>query len=199
MSWAERYKAIRHRTEEICAPLNPEDMVPQPQEYVSPPKWHMAHTTWFFEEMILKPFVEGYQIFHKDFSYLFNSYYNFVGERTLRADRGNMTRPTVEDILKFRSYVNKHMIALLETEVSDEIEERLVLGLNHEQQHQELILTDLKHLFSFNPLYPIYKDRQDNVVSVPKLDWIEHGQEVVEIGSGPLGASIKFSVLSTIS
>lgn len=149
---------VRTHTEVLCAPLQIEDYIPQPVVDVSPPKWNIAHTTWFFEEMILKKFVPGYEVFNPDFGFLFNSYYNSIGERTLRDHRGDLSRPTVKEVFSFRRFVDAKMLAFLETEISDEALDLVILGLNHEQQHQELLITDLKYTFSVNPLYPVYKE-----------------------------------------
>lgn len=151
---------VRNYTKTLCAPLETEDFVPQPVFYASPPKWHLAHTTWFFEQFLLKPFVDGYQEFHPDFGFLFNSYYNNVGERTLRADRGNMTRPTVKEVLEYRDYVDASVKSFLNQfeELPKDISGIVAIGLNHEEQHQELMVTDLKFAFGHNPLFPIYQD-----------------------------------------
>jgi hypothetical protein len=119
-SLSESFLATRKLSENICAPLETEDYIPQPIQDVSPPKWHLAHTTWFFEEMILKPFAANYQPFHKDYCFLFNSYYETVGERVVRDMRGSLSRPTVKDVYAYRRHVDKNMLALLETELSDE-------------------------------------------------------------------------------
>ena len=113
MQLKEKYKAVRSRTEAICKPLQVEDYIPQPVPFASPPKWHLAHSTWFFEEMILKKNSKSYQEFHPDFGFLFNSYYNTIGERTFRADRGNITRPGVSEVYVYREYVNQGMMELL--------------------------------------------------------------------------------------
>ena len=157
---SQKYSSVRSYSEDQCKPLFTEDYIPQPVVFVSPPKWHLGHTTWFFEEFILKNYYSEYQVFDKDFSYLFNSYYNTLGNRVLRADRGNLTRPSVEKVYAYRRYVDEHMIRLLEN-FSDEIENLVVLGLNHEQQHQELFLTDLKYILGHNPLFPVYKEGKD--------------------------------------
>lgn len=150
------FKSIRQRTEELCAPLETEDYIPQPELFVSPPKWHLAHTTWFFEEMILAKYQKGYKRFHPDFSYLFNSYYNAIGERTARANRGAMTRPTVQQVYAYRDYVNRAMASCIEQCEDTHILDLIALGLNHEQQHQELLITDLKYTLSLNPIHPVY-------------------------------------------
>ncbi|HEX8197631.1 MAG TPA: ergothioneine biosynthesis protein EgtB [Pyrinomonadaceae bacterium] len=152
------YFSVRKHSEAICAPLETEDYIPQPIVDVSPPKWNIAHTTWFFEEMILKKFVEGYSEFNPDFGFLFNSYYNSLGERTARNNRGDLPRPTVREVYQYRKYVDKRMLELLRQDLTEEIKDLIVLGLNHEQQHQELLLTDLKYIFSCNPLFPVYRE-----------------------------------------
>ena len=159
----EAYQAVRRYTEALCAPLKIEDYVPQPVEFISPPKWHLAHTTWFFEEFVLVKYLPSYQRFHPDFSYLFNSYYNHVGTRVLRTDRGNITRPGVEEVYAYRRYVDEAMEVLLEGLLEEgaraqEVESTLTLGLHHEQQHQELLLTDLKYILGHNPIFPVYRE-----------------------------------------
>jgi len=155
------YLQIRSYTEDLCGPLEIEDYIPQPIVDVSPAKWNIAHTTWFFEEMVLKKFIPNYRVFDDNFAFLFNSYYNTVGERTARDQRGDLSRPTVERVFEYRKYVDDSMALLLENgeHLSDPGFTALVtLGLNHEQQHQELFLSDLKYTFSVNPLFPSYRD-----------------------------------------
>ncbi|MCF0050696.1 ergothioneine biosynthesis protein EgtB [Dyadobacter sp. LJ53] len=154
---SEAYNRVRQHSEKICEPLETEDYVPQPVPFVSPPKWHLAHSTWFFETFILKPFMPGYQVFDTDYNYLFNSYYNNVGERTLRTDRGNVTRPTTRYVYAYRQHVDRHMSELLETLTDPEALSLVELGLHHEQQHQELLVTDIKYILGHNPLFPVYK------------------------------------------
>ena len=154
----ELFKSVRARTLELCEPLEIEDYIPQPVIDVSPPKWNIAHTTWFFEEMILKKFSAGYEAFDPDFGFLFNSYYNTIGERTARDPRGGLSRPTVKKVFEYRDYVDEKMLELLAANDSDELRELVILGCNHEQQHQELFLTDLKYTFSVNPLFPTYRE-----------------------------------------
>ncbi|MCZ6886881.1 MAG: ergothioneine biosynthesis protein EgtB [Gammaproteobacteria bacterium] len=151
------YSAVRTQTEMLCRPLAVEDYGVQPMDDCSPPKWHLAHTTWFFETFLLKPFVRGYQPFHERYEYLFNSYYNGVGEQYPRPLRGNLSRPTVEEVMDYRAFVDRTVLRLL-ADKSDEIRARVVLGLNHEQQHQELILTDLKYNLGNNPLAPAFRE-----------------------------------------
>ncbi len=151
-----RFREIRKYTEELCKPLEIEDYVPQPSVDVSPPKWNIAHTTWFFEEMILKRFSPEYRVFNPDFGFLFNSYYNTFGERTLRHRRGDLSRPTVREVFEYRQHVDGEMLALFDREMPREFHHLVTLGLNHEQQHQELFLTDLKFILSVNPIFPVY-------------------------------------------
>lgn len=158
MTITDKYTQVRNRTEELCAPLTTEDYIPQPAEFVSPTKWHIAHTTWFFEEMILKPNMSGYKEFHPDFCFLFNSYYNTVGNRTIRSERGDITRPGVEKVKEYRKYVDEHMNKFISGGISKELEELIFLGLNHEEQHQELLVTDLKYTLGLNPTFPVYKE-----------------------------------------
>jgi ergothioneine biosynthesis protein EgtB len=153
------YSSVRQYTEKLCEPLETEDYIPQPIVDVSPPKWNIAHTTWFFEEMILKKFVPGYRVFDEQFGFLFNSYYNSIGDRTARDHRGALSRPTVKRVFEYRKYVDEKMLELLPgPSVSSAVRDLVVLGLNHEQQHQELFLTDLKYTFSLNPLFPVYRE-----------------------------------------
>lgn len=191
MHLKEKYLEIRTRTEELCKPLQVEDYVPQPVPFASPPKWHLAHTTWFFEEMILKKNLESYKEYHPDFGFLFNSYYNTIGERTFRADRGNITRPGVTEVYAYRAYVDEHMQQLLNRELPFELEELIVLGLNHEQQHQELLITDLKYTLGHNPIFPVYDDNA-NLLSDKNqsANWISMGEGIYEVGHD--GGSFSF-------
>lgn len=151
------YTTVRQRTEAICAPLETEDYVVQPVVDVSPPKWHLAHSTWFFETFILRAYNSEYAEFDAQYHFLFNSYYEHHGKRTMRADRGNMTRPTVSDVYAYRAHVDTAMQELLITcGLRPGFKELVVLGCNHEQQHQELLLTDIKYILGHNPLFPQY-------------------------------------------
>jgi len=160
------YNEVRGYTEKLCEPLQIEDYIPQPVVDVSPPRWNIAHTTWFFEEMILKRHVPEYKVFDENFGFLFNSYYNSIGNRTARDHRGDLSRPTVKHVFEYRHYVDGKMKELLSepsavlTSPTDDfgLSDLIVLGLNHEQQHQELFLTDLKYTFSLNPLFPVYRE-----------------------------------------
>jgi len=183
----ERYRAVRSASEALAAGLAPEDMVPQSMADASPTKWHLAHTTWFFETFVLTPALRDYRSPDPQFAYLFNSYYNAVGAQYHRPHRGLVTRPTVAEVRRYRASVDERVIELLEggARVPHDVVE---LGLNHEQQHQELLVTDLKHLFSHNPLFPIYRARTGQpVAAAPSLDWSDFQPGVREIGHDGAG------------
>jgi ergothioneine biosynthesis protein EgtB len=173
----------REHTETICKPLEIEDYVVQPIIDVSPPKWHLGHTTWFFEEFILKPHAKGYTIFDADFSFVFNSYYETVGKRVVRADRGNMSRPSVEKVYAYRNYVTEALKDFLEKEASKEVLDILEIGIHHEKQHQELLLTDIKYILGNNPLLPAYSENFNEHNSFGEAqEWIAMEEGVYEIG-----------------
>lgn len=173
----------RNDSENICKPLEIEDYVVQPLDFVSPPKWHLAHTTWFFEEFILKQFKKDYKVFHKDYSYLFNSYYNNVGKMWLRVNRGNLSRPSVHDIYDYRHYVTDEMEKLFEGEVTQEMRDILTIGIHHEKQHQELLLTDIKYILGHNPLFPKYSDSfNEDPIQDFNQEWISVKAGLYEIG-----------------
>ncbi|MBN9379659.1 MAG: ergothioneine biosynthesis protein EgtB [Chitinophagaceae bacterium] len=163
MSLLEQYRTIRQASEAICRPLRTEDYVVQPVVDVSPPKWHLGHTTWFWETFVLMKYDLAYKVFNPDYNYVFNSYYETVGARVIRTDRGNLSRPSVEEIYTYRKYVDAAMERLLFCDVSDVLRDILLLGLNHEQQHQELLWTDIKYILGHNPLLPalLEKDTDD--------------------------------------
>lgn len=151
-----KFTEVRERTEFICKPLQKEDFVSQPIVDVSPPKWHLAHTTWFFETFILNK-LSSYKCFDGKYSFLFNSYYNTVGERVLRHDRGKITRPGVEEIIEYRQYVSDQIKKLIESNALDRADLYLLeLGIQHEMQHQELLFYDIKYILGINPINPIY-------------------------------------------
>jgi len=157
-SLGDTYEFVRATTQRLCEPLEAEDFVVQSMPDASPAKWHLAHTSWFFEQFILKSYVRNYRPAHPQYEYLFNSYYQGVGPMHARPQRGLLTRPTVAEVFAYRRHVDQHMRELLTTHGDDaQIEALLWLGVNHEQQHQELLLTDLKHLFFCNPLRPAYR------------------------------------------
>ena len=183
-NWAKRYSEIRQHSVDICEPLEIEDYVVQPIIDVSPPKWHLGHTTWFFETFILIPNVPDYEVFDTQYNFVFNSYYETVGARVIRTDRGNLSRPSVSDIYKYRKYVDDKMQDFLESDLMNEsIEALLELGLNHEQQHQELLMTDIKYILGHNPLFPVYKKEtsQPND-AVIHSEMIQFSEGVYEIG-----------------
>lgn len=156
-----RYRHIRGDSEELCKPLEIEDYGIQTMPEVSPPKWHIAHTSWFFETLLLKPFVQNYQAFNPIFAHLFNSYYDTLGSYHPRPERGLLSRPTVDEVYAYRAYIDEQMAQLLaqiDHPQWHEIAMRTELGLNHEQQHQELMLTDIKNIFAYNPLQPAYRE-----------------------------------------
>lgn len=177
------FTETREHTENICKPLEIEDYVVQPIADVSPPKWHLGHTSWFFEEFILKPHKTGYKIFHEDFAFVFNSYYENVGKRVIRNDRGNLSRPGVAQVYDYRHYVTAEMKELLASEISPEVEELLLIGIHHEKQHQELLLSDIKYILGNNPLLPKYNDVfQENPIQDFEEDRISIKEGIYEIG-----------------
>ncbi len=188
----ERYRRVRQTSEQICRPLAIEDYVVQTMDDVSPPKWNLAHTTWFFETFLLKAFRPEYREYHPRFNYLFNSYYEAVGERHPRPRRGLLSRPTVEDVYGYRAHVDAAMGELLERadeETWARIEPLVALGLHHEQQHQELMITDLKHILAANPLRPAYRERTDSSAAASELQWFDYAGGLLEIGFDGAGFS----------
>ncbi len=185
---AERFRSVRRKTEELCAPLTPEDMMVQSCEEASPAKWHLAHTTWFFETFLLREFVPDYKPFHPDFYWLFNSYYNAVSDQPVKKLRGSFSRPSLDEILAYRRHVNAAMERWIEDGVSDEAAQRVELGLHHEQQHQELLAYDIKNAFWSNPLHPAYREGAlPSAGDVPPVKWVEYNGGLVEIGQGGRG------------
>lgn len=179
-SMTQQYQQVRQQSVQICSPLVIEDYVIQSMPDVSPPKWHLAHTTWFFETFLLIPNLPHYQVFHPQFNYLFNSYYESIGSRHPRPYRGILSRPTVEDVYRYRDYVDQAMQALL---TDPNLESLLVLGLHHEQQHQELLVTDIKHILASNPLKPIYQPKQDSTsLSSVENRWLDYPGGLFQIG-----------------
>jgi ergothioneine biosynthesis protein EgtB len=154
---ANHYTAVRQQTEALTAPLSAEDQMVQSCPEASPAKWHMAHTTWFFETFILSAHLPGYGTFDQRFRDLFNSYYNAIGQQPEKALRNTFSRPSLEEVHKYRTHVDEHMRKLIHPGMADAARKLIVLGLNHEQQHQELIVTDIKHAFWSNPLRPAYQ------------------------------------------
>lgn len=188
-----RYQAIRGATEAFCEPLATEDYVIQSMEDVSPTKWHIGHTSWFFETFVLGAGYPDYRPLHPQYSYIFNSYYVSAGQRHCRPKRGLLSRPTVQEVYDYRAHVDRHMLAFLEGLGEEQLNEWvpvLEIGFNHEQQHQELMVTDLKHNFSINPLRPAYHqqphpatDGQEGAEhAVAPLRWIAFDEGVHTIG-----------------
>jgi ergothioneine biosynthesis protein EgtB len=179
------FTAVRRQTEDLCAPLSAEDMMVQSCAEASPVKWHLAHTTWFFEIFILREFATGYRAFNPDFLWLFNSYYKSLGEHPEKKLRACFSRPSLASILEYRCHVDAAMQKLMETELPAEAEKRVILGLNHEQQHQELIATDVKHALWMDPLHPAYRDDASRSESQAQtgLQWTSYAGGLYEIGS----------------
>jgi ergothioneine biosynthesis protein EgtB len=190
-----RFHQIRDFTNMLCAGLEPEDHVVQSMPDVSPTKWHLAHTTWFFETFILKKFSPRYRAEIPEYAYLFNSYYNAAGDMHRRDLRGLISRPTVRDAQRYRASIDSHIDNLLsgaDEKLLDEIEPILVLGTHHEQQHQELLVTDIKHVFAQNPLYPVFR-RKDAAVgrvndsAIPPYQFIDFEETIIAIGNDGRG------------
>jgi ergothioneine biosynthesis protein EgtB len=182
-SLAAEYSRIRRQSLALCTPLTAEDMMVQSCADASPAKWHFAHTTWFFETFLLRECATGYRPFHPDFLWLFNSYYNAVSAQPEKKLRAVFSRPTVDEILAYRRHVDAAMQDLIATGLAGDIRARIVLGLNHEQQHQELLVTDIKHGFWSNPLHPAYTQGTiPTARKAPPLRWLDFPGGLVEIG-----------------
>lgn len=187
-----RYHAVRADSEGLCSPLAIEDFGIQTMPDVSPPKWHLAHTSWFFETFLLQPFLPDYRPFNARFAYLFNSYYETVGTFHPRPERGLLSRPTVDEVYRYRQHVDAHMDMLLEAagkgaDNHEHIVFRTEVGLNHEQQHQELLLTDIKHIFAYNPLRPVYRQLSEELGAAPEPGYSEIPGGIHEIGHAGTG------------
>ena len=177
------FAETRNHTEALCKPLEIEDYVVQPAADVSPPKWHLGHTTWFFEEFILKHYKPNYKLFNDDFAFVFNSYYESLGKRVIRSDRGNLSRPGVTKVYDYRHYVTNEMKEFLASEISEEVEEIVNVGIHHEKQHQELLMTDIKYILGNNPLLPKYNDTFAEYATEKKTQqWIPFEEGIYEIG-----------------
>jgi ergothioneine biosynthesis protein EgtB len=185
-----RYSAVRDTTEELAAPLSPEDQTVQSMPDVSPTKWHRAHTSWFFETFLLEPSLPGYTAFDPDFAYLFNSYYESLGARHPRPARGILSRPRSSEVARYRASVDDAMQKLISSEIDPAVSDLVVLGLNHEQQHQELLLMDIKHVLSQNLPQPAYttSDFGGNGRSVPAAR-IDYEGGLCDIGLDGIGFS----------
>ena len=182
--FAGQFCRVRQQTETLCEPLTPEDMMVQSCPEASPAKWHLAHTTWFFETFLLSEFLPGYRPFHPDFIWLFNSYYNAVSDQPLKKLRGSFSRPSLEEILGYRRHVEEAMTRLIESGVTEDVRRRIVLGLHHEQQHQELLAYDIKNAFWSNPLHPAYRAGELPGSTAGVVNWVGHDGGLVEIGYG---------------
>jgi ergothioneine biosynthesis protein EgtB len=178
------YESVRSFTEQLAAPLSPEDQTVQSMPDVSPTKWHRGHTSWFFETFLLRPELAGYRVAHPAYAYIFNSYYEAAGDRYPRAERGLVSRPGTIEVAEYRRHVDAAMAQLLDQALSPESLDLVELGLNHEQQHQELLLMDIKHVLSRSPLEPAYASTAACVASPDpeKPQWVEHPGGPVEIG-----------------
>jgi len=187
------YLRVREVSEQICQPLLIEDYGVQTMPDVSPPKWHLAHVSWFFETFILNEFVDGYPLFHPDYVRLFNSYYEQIGGYHPRPQRGLLSRPTLDEVMAYRAHVDKAMLKLLESGQVDQqavIRERVIIGLNHEQQHQELLFTDIKHILGMNPLRPAYRE-----IALPQREsaepqWVIFSGGLLDMGAGGAGVAV---------
>src|SRR5687768_15648015 len=192
-----RYGEVRRQTEALCAPLQTDDYQVQSVLDTSPPKWHLAHVTWFFETFLLKPYLEGYRPLDARYERLFNSYYNTVGPFHPRAQRHTLSRPTVPEVYAYRAHVDDHMAALVARCPAAHratLQERLTLGMHHEQQHQELLLMDIKRNFFANPLYPAYAQAAPaRNADAPPLRWLEFPGGIREIGHGAASGDGIFS------
>ena len=178
----QKYHQIRKFSDKIVEPLSPEDCMIQSMDDVSPTRWHIAHTTWFFETFVLKTHGE-YQEYNPQFNYLLNSYYNTIGKQFPRPQRGFISRPGLEEIKSYRAYVDEHMMQFLDSGNHDgEALKIIEVGLNHEQQHQELMLTDIKHVLSCNPTMPEYVDDPFDLVGSPDQEWIDLEEGIYKVG-----------------
>jgi ergothioneine biosynthesis protein EgtB len=178
------YARVRGLTERLASPLSAEDQTVQTMPDVSPTKWHRAHVTWFFETFILDEYATAYEPFDDAYAYIFNSYYEAVGARHPRPERGLLSRPGIEEIARYRSYVDAAMQPLLRNPAQPGLAELITLGLHHEQQHQELLLMDIKHVLARNPLHPVYLSGVPTGPRghAPKAGWLEHDGGPVELG-----------------
>src|SRR3954453_11587939 len=178
-----RYRSVRALTDELAAPLSAEDQTVQSMPDVSPTKWHRAHTSWFFETFVLGPNRRNYRAFDPTYAYLFNSYYEAVGERFPRPDRGLLSRPGIDNIAAYRAHVDDAMVDYLHAGPPPAVAELIELGLHHEQQHQELLLMDIKHVLSVNPFAPVYREsRVAHDVEPEPMRWHTFAGCLVEVG-----------------
>ena len=187
----EQFASVRRQSELLCQPLSPEDMMVQSCAEASPAKWHLAHTTWFFDTFLLREYLPGYREFNPDFRWLFNSYYNSVSDQPEKKLRASFSRPPVATILDYRRHVEAGIERLLASQPAEEVSQRIVLGLHHEQQHQELLATDIKHALWTNPLRPAYIAREVEVpaASLSVTKWLPYEGGLFDIGFAGEGFS----------
>ncbi len=183
------FKCTRKHTEDLCKPLQNEDYSVQPVEFVSPPKWHLAHSTWFFEQFVLNEFIQDYKEYDEDFSYLFNSYYNNMGSRVLRPNRGNMTRPSVDEVFSYRAAITANIEKLIAETDSEEVLNIVEIGINHEQQHQELLAYDIKYILGNQPTFPKYQTDFELEEINSSEEFIQFEKGLYEIGHNTKGFS----------
>ena len=189
-SLAGHYRAVRAATERLAEPLSAEDCGVQSMEEASPTKWHLAHTSWYFETFVLENAVPGYRHFDADYRVLFNSYYNGVGEQYARPRRGLLSRPDLASVLAYRAHVDRHMSVLLDkgSDLASDAYGVVEVGIHHEQQHQELVLTDLKHMLSQNPTHPTYRSLEHPAErKAPAQGWKRQGEGLRQIGHDGTG------------
>ena len=188
-SLKDRLVATRALSTALAKPLSDEDQLAQANDDASPTKWHLAHTTWFFEAFLLKRFLRGYRVFDERFEYCFNSYYESVGPRQPRGKRGLLTRPSAEEVRTYRAFVDDALVRLLDGDLPPEAAELIELGINHEQQHQELLLTDILSLFAAEPLKPAYRDASPGVAlrETQPLDFVAFDGGIFEVGHDGTG------------
>lgn len=187
-----RFQQVREATLALCEPLSAEDMMVQSTAEASPAKWHVAHTSWFFETFVLREFIAGYKAFDPNFGWLFNSYYNSLGDMPEKRLRASFSRPSLDRILAYRAHVDAAILAMLEMPIPDEAAHRIRLGLEHEQQHLELIVTDIKHALFTNPLHPALRDESwsPSPEIAPPLQWMSFAPALIEIGLTPDPAAL---------
>ena len=190
----ERYRTVRRRSMELCEPLTPEDMMVQSCPEASPAKWHIAHTAWFFESFVAAEFLDGYRLFDVNFPWLFNSYYNTFAEFPDKRLRASFSRPSLNEVLRYRAHVDEAVDKLLAGDAAEEALRRIELGLHHEEQHQELLLTDIKHALYQNPLQPAYlpagKESAGSVEKAEPIRFVEFDAGLAEIGAVGSGTAV---------
>ena len=198
-----QFRAVRATTRNLCDPLSVGDYEPQAMDDCSPIKWHLGHTAWFFETFVLRPFESDFRLFHPKYPFLFNSYYNAEGERHARPERGLLSRPPLDEVLAYRHSVEERVVGLIRSTKEHEVLRRVLLGCHHEQQHQELMLTDVKYLFSRNPLLPAYEAEPDRTFSQPRNgsypSWFQMPEGLYDVGCAEGGASVAKVPACTLS